>query len=44
MEVEYKSYISSKTRYLCLLFNSDTDYNLKGVINLSLKIKEDDLK
>jgi predicted nucleotidyltransferase len=42
--VEYKSYITSKTKYLCLLFSSDIEYNLKGVINLSLKIKEDDLK
>jgi hypothetical protein len=44
MKIEYKSYISSKTRYLSLLFNSDTDYNLKGIINLLLEIKEDDLK
>lgn len=42
METEYKSYITAKTKYLGLLFNSDRDYNLKGVINLEIgKIKEE---
>jgi predicted nucleotidyltransferase len=39
MKKEYKTYISVKTKYLCLLFNSDREYNLKGVINLSLEKK-----
>ncbi|MCL2115698.1 MAG: hypothetical protein FWH29_05710 [Methanobrevibacter sp.] len=43
MEIEYKSYISSKSKYLGLLFNSDTEFNIKGVINLSLEIKDGDL-
>lgn len=40
-EIEYNSYKSAKTKYLGLLFNSDREYNLKGVINLEIeKIKE----
>jgi len=42
--IEYKSYITSKTKYLCLLFNSDKEYNLKGVINLSLELKDGDFE
>jgi len=36
MKTEYESYKLAKTKFLGLLFNSDRDYNLKGVINLEI--------